>query len=296
MDTFTKSGTLKKVDGESVIKLEPGNDLIVKTKGRQFNDSSIVNIPTEIITHNKPIKKSRHKKEDDEKFYNDSVDVDEIVEPSKIKLKKIPDVNSIINEVKNLKPIHLHPEPQIEPHKETNFKPYLSKWLGFNKPIKMSDDSSIGSEFEANYINKMFDEIDKHYSKDDVLEYEKYFTDAMMNYILKFVEKKDHANHGIEYSDFVMLVVYPQLVKNVKSNGDWDNIDKVKLMLIANELATEERFKHIIEPINRYRVIRTLYLRPDKTMVRPDLKRRLPEFYKIYDDFMRESNGLKIKK
>jgi hypothetical protein len=158
----------------------------------------------------------------------------------------------------------------------------------------MSDDSSIGSEFEANYINKMFDEIDKHYSKDDVLEYDKYFTDTMMNYILKFVEKKDHANHGIEYSNFVMLVVYPQLVKNVKSVGDWDNIDRVKLMLLANDLATEERFKHIIEPINRYRVIRTLYLYPDKTMVKPDLKKRLPEFYKIYDDFMRESNGLKI--
>ena len=75
MDTLTKTGNLKKVNGESVIKLEPGNDLIIKNKGRQFNDSSIVNIPTEIITHNKPIKKSRHKKEDDDKVYNDSVDV-----------------------------------------------------------------------------------------------------------------------------------------------------------------------------------------------------------------------------
>ena len=29
--------------------------------------------------------------------------------------------------------------------------------------------------------------------------------------------KKRQANHTIEYSDYVMLVVYPQLVKNVKS-------------------------------------------------------------------------------
>ena len=42
-------------------------------------------------------------------------------------------------------------------------------------------------------------------------------------------------------------------------------------------------------------MIRTLYTHHNKTMVMPDLKRRIPEFYYVYDDFMRESNGLKIK-
>ena len=64
MDTLTKSGNLKKVNGESVIKLEPGKDLIVKKKGRKYNE---VIIPTTTITHNKPNKKTRNKKEDDEK-------------------------------------------------------------------------------------------------------------------------------------------------------------------------------------------------------------------------------------
>ena len=85
------------------------------------------------------------------------------------------------------------------------------------------------------------------------------------------------------------------MVKNVKSVNDWDNIDRVKLMLLANEIANESRFKNIIEPINRYRMIRTLYLHPHKTNVMPDLKRRIPEFYHIYDDFMRFQNGLKTK-
>ena len=56
IDTLTKTGNLKKVKGESVIKLETGNDLIVKNKVRQFHDSPVVNIPTQTITHNKPIK------------------------------------------------------------------------------------------------------------------------------------------------------------------------------------------------------------------------------------------------
>ena len=159
----------------------------------------------------------------------------------------------------------------------------------------MSDDSSIGSQFETDYINQMFEVLDKHYTKKDVLEYQKYISNDMLNYINKFVEKKRHAKHGIEYSDFVMLVVYPQLVRNVKSAGDWNGIDRVKLMLLANDYANEPHYKDIIDPINRYRMIRTLYTHPKKTMVMPDLKRRIPEFYYVYDDFMRESNGLKIK-
>ena len=46
---------MKKVNGESVIKLESGNDLIVKNKGRQYHDSEVVNIPKQTITHNKSI-------------------------------------------------------------------------------------------------------------------------------------------------------------------------------------------------------------------------------------------------
>ena len=64
MDKLTKSGNLKKVNGESVIKLEAGDDLIVKNKGRQFQHSPVVNIPTQTITHNKSNKSNRNKKID----------------------------------------------------------------------------------------------------------------------------------------------------------------------------------------------------------------------------------------
>ncbi len=61
VDTLTKSGALKKVNGESVIKLESGNDLIVKNKGRQYHDNEVVNIPKQTITHNKSNKSNRSK-------------------------------------------------------------------------------------------------------------------------------------------------------------------------------------------------------------------------------------------
>ncbi len=35
--------------------------MIIKNKGRQFHDSPVVNIPTQTITNDKPIKKSRSK-------------------------------------------------------------------------------------------------------------------------------------------------------------------------------------------------------------------------------------------
>jgi len=104
------------VKGESVIKLETGNDLIVKTKGKPFKDSSIVmntpddniepsNIPEKII-HNSSKIINNHKPNklnlipDDDKIVDDTFEVEEIIKPKKMKLKKTPDINSILNEVK----------------------------------------------------------------------------------------------------------------------------------------------------------------------------------------------------
>ncbi len=36
IDTLTKAGNLKKVDGENVIKLETGDNLVVKTEGKNI--------------------------------------------------------------------------------------------------------------------------------------------------------------------------------------------------------------------------------------------------------------------
>jgi hypothetical protein len=101
IDTLTKSGTLKKIKGESVIKLETGNDLNIKTKGKKFNDA--VNLPTQTITHNKPIKSSRNKKADEDKILNDTIEFKNIdIEPEKDYEK----VNLPIQIIKHNKPSH----------------------------------------------------------------------------------------------------------------------------------------------------------------------------------------------
>jgi len=143
----------------------------------------------------------------------------------------------------------------------------------------MSDDSSIGAQYEIPIYNKMFDEINKHYTTDDVLEYKKYYSESMLEYILKFVRKKENADHTCEYSHFVMLVVYPQLVKNAKAMGDWEKIDKIKLMMVAHDIAYDSMIRNFIEPFNKYRVLRTFYTMPQKTNILPELKKRLPKFF-----------------
>ena len=55
--TLTKAGNLKKVNGENVIKLESGDDLVIKTTGKKYND--VVNIPTHTIVHKSEAKKTR---------------------------------------------------------------------------------------------------------------------------------------------------------------------------------------------------------------------------------------------
>ena len=47
-------------------------------------------------------------------------------------------------------------------------EPYLSHYLEFSKPVNMSDDSSIGAQFETDYINQMFEVLDKYYTKKDM--------------------------------------------------------------------------------------------------------------------------------
>jgi len=157
----------------------------------------------------------------------------------------------------------------------------------------MSDDSSIGAEFEVPYYNKMFDSINKHYTTDDVLEYEKYYSESMLNYIVNFVRKKDEAGHEVEYSHFVMLVIYPQLVKNVKAiKGEWEKIDRIKLMMIANNLALDSMYKDLVGPKNRYRLMMTFSSMSHKTFLTAEyMKRKLPEFFKIVDELHHRQQG-----
>ena len=157
----------------------------------------------------------------------------------------------------------------------------------------MSDDSSIGAQWEVPYYNKMFDELNKHYTTDDVLEYKKYYSESMLEYILDFVRKKDNAGHSVEYSHFVMLVVYPQLVKNLKEKGDWEKIDRIKLMMVAHDIAYDAMIRNYIGPFNRYRLLRTFFTMPHKTFLTVEyIKRKLPEFLKIFDELHYKQQGV----
>ena len=106
--TLTKAGNLKKVNGENVIKLESGDDLVIKTTGKKYND--VVNIPTHTIVHKSEPKKIRKTINATEKDFNDILDVKNEMIPiqkiihtphHKVKRDSIEPYNDII-EVDNI--------------------------------------------------------------------------------------------------------------------------------------------------------------------------------------------------
>jgi hypothetical protein len=74
IDTLTKAGNLKKVDGENVIKLESGDNLNVKSNGTKFNaDEILKTIPSQTIVHKTVQKTQRSQMKPTTKDYNDGV-------------------------------------------------------------------------------------------------------------------------------------------------------------------------------------------------------------------------------
>jgi len=173
--TLTKSGNLTKVNGESVIKLESGNDLIVKNKGRKFNDA--VNLPTTTITHNKPIKTNRIKKPDDDKIENDTIEIDNIeIEPEKIihnkpikksRSKKIPDDDKVLNDIidfetKKIGKQFFWPDKYMNAKDDNDkliqdFKP-SSNYVAYNKIAK---NNIIIDTIDKKYIEFLKNELNK---------------------------------------------------------------------------------------------------------------------------------------
>ena len=49
INTLTKAGNLKKVNGENVIKINSGDDLVIQTKGKKYNEAK--NLPSETRVH-----------------------------------------------------------------------------------------------------------------------------------------------------------------------------------------------------------------------------------------------------
>jgi protoporphyrinogen oxidase len=76
IETLTKAGNLKKIDGENVIKLEAGDNLNVKSNGTKYNaDEILKTIPSQTIVHKVEPKKTRPQIKATTKDYNDIIDV-----------------------------------------------------------------------------------------------------------------------------------------------------------------------------------------------------------------------------
>jgi hypothetical protein len=134
----------------------------------------------------------------------------------------------------------------------------------------------------VNKCNDLFDILDKLYTLDDVKTYQKYFELDDMDYIQNWLDKKEKAGHGVEYADFVMLVVYPRLLKNANKDKELKNVDKIKLMMVANDIANDPMISNYdVTPKNRYRLVKTFLQHPQKTGV-PPLVLKNKEFNDIY--------------
>jgi hypothetical protein len=101
IDTLTKAGNLKKIDGENVIKLETGDNLNVKSNGTKFNaDEILKTIPSQTIVHKTVQKTQRPQIKPTTKDYNDVIDVNN---------ENIP-VQTIVHNV-----AHKKTRPKIQP-------------------------------------------------------------------------------------------------------------------------------------------------------------------------------------
>ena len=139
IDTLTKAGNLKKIDGENVIKLEAGDNLVVKTEGNKYNaDEILKTIPSQTIVHKVEPKKTRPQIKPTTKDYNDVIDVNNEnipvqtivhnVEPKKTRPKIQPttkDYNDVIDVTNENIPISkiLH-NPQSKTIKRASIEPY----------------------------------------------------------------------------------------------------------------------------------------------------------------------------
>ena len=84
IDTLTKAGNLKKVNGENVIKINSGDDLVIQTKGKKYNEA--VNLPSQTIVHKSHEKKTRNKIIPTEKEFNEVIEMkNENIPTQKIK-------------------------------------------------------------------------------------------------------------------------------------------------------------------------------------------------------------------
>ena len=173
------------------------------------------------------------------------------------------------------------PEEVYEP----KVKHFFSDWLGINESSK--EDHAVNS-YEVEYWDTMYNMLDNFVLYDDVKNQDILIDDKVLNYLSAWIDKKLHAGHTAEYTDFVSLVVYPMLVKlNPKK-------DKFYIMCVANDLANDGILSHGIEPKpNAARVLKT-FLKPKQPVI-VQLFKKLPEIKVLYNQYLDRRQNVNAK-
>ena len=98
----------------------------------------------------------------------------------------------------------------------------------------------------------MFDIIDKKFTSSEVnklVDALNIDTSAVFDRARNFYDDKIEAGKGVEYTDFVSLVIFPSLVKNTPKKSLTIE-DKFILLLYANNIANEQFFSEA-KPVNK---------------------------------------------
>lgn len=151
-------------------------------------------------------------------------------------------------------------------------------WIGDYKD-SIHDDVIRGSPNIGKIYDEMYDLIDNKMDKNDILNTIKALNiniDNVMSYVVNWYDKKEHAGHSAEYSDFVRLVIYPALLKNIQKK-QLSTTEKFCLMMYSHEIANERYFDDQLEgQKNKNRVVYTFVKKPFssntlQTFISPEL-------------------------
>jgi len=165
IDTLTKSGNLKKIDGKNVINLETGDNLNVKLVGTKYNrDQILKTIPSQTIVHKVEQKTSRPQILATTKDYNDVIDfendnipIQRINNNPQTKTTRRPsilsttkDYNDVIDFKNDNIPIQriIH-NPQSKPIRITTQEPYTDLYEGKTINIEPEMHKTILHKTEA---------------------------------------------------------------------------------------------------------------------------------------------------
>ena len=259
-----------KVPSDQIHIGKNGNMTIVPTLTKTNSISRRLGIPSIILKKDEHI---LHPIIEDKGTVEDINEVKERQKKLKViknKLDKLPPKSKINKE--NFK----YALSQL-PKKKKEKEGFLSDWLNIKKSA-FTDKRA--TKIRASILDHMFDIINGMFSKDEIDSFKESLDipESVYDNILNWTYKKHEGQ--IEYTDFVVKVIYPFVLKGVDKN-----VNKLKLMFLCNDIAHDATFeKDLKDQINKYTVVRT-FLSPKNTGILSELKHN-KDFKDLYEDYV----------